>query len=284
MTGRTFTVFMIPFSAISIRVVSLVFPLTVTVGIVDLLSIISAIGNQPLLDTVLAVNTMILSTRTIDDNSVHSTIAVNVNKTGIHEAAKETESFREVRRERRSVRINEDANEYYDNHMRCVEDCSETWFDRSDYEEFRASRRSVIQQALNDQKWGEDPAKLSFFHTLRTLYMATRSVDYILNNVHDALTSKQQAQIQQLYSQDQYLELIGLEYQVCVDMKKDAHAQRDEIQDVVYDIQVETLKGLWSEVEAQTELRDSCLNFSQAAGLFAQLLAQAQLAVDTITV
>ena len=64
-------------------------------------------------------------------------------------------------------------------------------------------------------------------------------------------------------------------------IKEEARARRESIQDVVYDIQNEHDHGLLADDETCTELRECCLNYSQAFCLLAQLQALAQLGVST---
>ena len=173
------------------------------------------------------------------------------------------------------VQFNEDANEYYENYGTCAEDCVYNWYAREDYVVFRHNMRETIQQALLEQEHCDG----HFFRVLRTLFVATRNVDYILNDVSEALTEQQEEQICQLYHmepEENRIELLGLEYQVVDDIRKESRAQRDELQDVVYDVQVEYSKGMWTKEEVSEELRESCISFTQASHLFAQLLAKAQ--------
>eukprot|EP00527_Entomoneis_sp_CCMP2396_P003635 CAMPEP_0198154672 /NCGR_PEP_ID=MMETSP1443-20131203/68727_1 /TAXON_ID=186043 /ORGANISM="Entomoneis sp., Strain CCMP2396" /LENGTH=292 /DNA_ID=CAMNT_0043821369 /DNA_START=76 /DNA_END=954 /DNA_ORIENTATION=- len=251
----------------------------------------------------------------------------------------------------------EDDNEYYDNEEVHAEDCAELWYTRDDYANFRANMREQIRVALEEQQRTiTDEGKTSFFQVLKTLFIATSNVDYILTNVSEALTEAQEKQISHLYNCDECridliglehhvvdaikkdkrihreaiqdvvyeiqlehnkglwsdveatsnvdyiltnvsealteaqekqishlyscdecrIDLIGLEHHVVDAIKKDARVHREAIQDAVYEIQLEHNKGLWSDMEAQDELRESCINFTQASGLFAQLLAKAQ--------
>mmetsp|Transcript_12246 Transcript_12246/g.16018 ORF Transcript_12246/g.16018 Transcript_12246/m.16018 type:complete len:216 (-) Transcript_12246:80-727(-) len=206
------------------------------------------------------------------DNSNHSTFAV------AHATVNKPQPLH-LDKKSRAIAFDEDANEYFDNTMRCFEDCAETWFEKKDYNNFRVNRRETIQKALNEQKCKEQTSvsNASFSKVIRALYTATSSVAYVLNDVSQALSDKQKEQISQLYGNDEsLLELIGLEYQVVVEIKKEAQTKREDLQDVVYDVQLEHKRGMWNDVEVQDELRDSCLNFTQSSGLFAQLLALAQ--------
>jgi hypothetical protein len=93
------------------------------------------------------------------------------------------------------------------------------------------------------------------------------------------LTPELEQKLVQLFkSSDSSLACHGVEYKVAFPVKKDAANRRENLQDGVREIQTERDCGLWSEEEVDEELRDSCLDFSQTACLFPQLLAKAQLA------
>ena len=117
---------------------------------------------------------------------------------------------------------------------------------------------------------------LPFCKVLCSFYDSSSQVDFVLSNAADALTLDQEDDLRCLYDDEKYLNLIGLEFKVATDIRKDALQRRQAIQDAVYDIQSECDRGLWSVQDAQEELRESCLHYTQTMNLFAQLLAKAQ--------
>mmetsp|Transcript_13923 Transcript_13923/g.30429 ORF Transcript_13923/g.30429 Transcript_13923/m.30429 type:complete len:202 (-) Transcript_13923:183-788(-) len=167
--------------------------------------------------------------------------------------------------QKRSVAFDEDNNQYYDNTSRCAEDCAATWFTSADYREFRQTYREQTNQA----------AASSNFKAIRDLYLTCTTVNFILEDASELghAAAKVQAAAQSMTSFD----LIGMESNLCAAVKKDMRKKRESIQDVVFDIQLECDRGLWENVEEmQTELYESCINYTQACGLFAQLIAQMQ--------
>ena len=175
-----------------------------------------------------------------------------------------------LNRPRSVVSFDEDSNEYFSSDARAAEDCHETWFTDEDYSQFRSHTRRIIVEAVSDNEM------LPFCKVLYNLYDSSRQVDFVLSNAADALTLDQEDDIQCLYDDEKYLNLIGLELRVATAIRKDALQRRKAVQDAVYDIQSECDRGLWSEQDAQEELRESCLHYTQTMNLFAQLLAKAQ--------
>eukprot|EP00522_Entomoneis_paludosa_P016696 CAMPEP_0172456132 /NCGR_PEP_ID=MMETSP1065-20121228/14216_1 /TAXON_ID=265537 /ORGANISM="Amphiprora paludosa, Strain CCMP125" /LENGTH=207 /DNA_ID=CAMNT_0013208821 /DNA_START=18 /DNA_END=641 /DNA_ORIENTATION=+ len=167
----------------------------------------------------------------------------------------------------RKVQFNECRNEYFASSTRVAEDCHQTWFTAQDYQEFRATARQAVL----------DHEQNSFCTILEQVFESVRSVDFVVEEEASTLLTPQlQEQLSQLFKSQEALELIGLESYVAASVKQHTCLRREQIQDVVYDIQSEYLQGLWSMEELEEELMESCLNYSQAACLFAQLLAQAQ--------
>lgn len=73
-------------------------------------------------------------------------------------------------------------------------------------------------------------------------------------------------------------DLIGIEHELVMMIKKDRRQRRDGVQDVVYDIQREHRQGLWEDDDNEMldEIQESCLHYSQCSDLFTQLLALAR--------
>jgi hypothetical protein len=172
----------------------------------------------------------------------------------------------------RKVRFNECRNQYFASTERAAEDCRETWYTAKDYKQFRSNVRRVSN--------GEnDDAKYSFSNAMEEIYEAVCAVDFIIDDATDLFTPELERKLVQLFkSSDNCLDFLGLEYKIVVPVRKDRKNRRENLQDVVREIQTECDCGLWSEEEVDNELRDSCLKFSQTACLFSQLLAKAQLA------
>ena len=187
------------------------------------------------------------------------------------------------------VRFDERYNQIFVNHGRYAEDCHETWYDEDDYDDMRAYNRFVMahfqRQEPNERPQEEDAKNMlpNQATILRSLFYVVTSIRYEVGDVTSILSPALSNQLTALYtgSSNAAMELIGLELHVDKRLKQEAQARREAIQEVVYDVQKEYDRGLWTDEELQRELRDCCLNHSQAFGLFAQLQALAQLgAID----
>jgi hypothetical protein len=166
----------------------------------------------------------------------------------------------------RKVRFNERRNQHFASSERAAEDCQKNWYTSKDYKQFRSNVRRVVS---NDK----------FSNAIEEIYEAACAVDFICDDATDLLTPELEQKLVQLFkSSDNSLDFLGVEHKDAVLVKKDAANRRVNLQDVVREIQTEFDCGLWGEEEVDEELRDSCLNFSQIACLFPQLLAKAQLA------
>lgn len=175
----------------------------------------------------------------------------------------------------RRVTFQEDANKYYTNTMRCAEDCVESWYASEDYKAFRAYAQKLAQIALEAQQAADD--KFSFFDALELLHKFTRKIDFSLQDIRSELSQDTMELLKNMYISKSQSDLIGLEYYIIASIKKDAMKRRMFLQDTVQEVQHEQDMGLYDSAEAaQTELRDSCLAYTQTSALFAQLLALAQ--------
>jgi hypothetical protein len=177
----------------------------------------------------------------------------------------------------RRVSFNERRNKFYTNTNKItVEELHVTWYTNEEYLQFRSGVRKLVGNTLKEAE--NDYSRKVFLNVLEELYKAVGSVDFVLHDAMVILTPAQKHNLYQLFNSNENLNLIGLDYHISESLKKDAVQRREEIQDVVCTIQSEYDSGIWNEVQVVDELRDSCLNFSQAACLFAQMVAKAQLA------
>jgi hypothetical protein len=176
----------------------------------------------------------------------------------------------------RKVRFNGCRNQHFADSQISVEgddeDSTTTWYASADYGQFRSNAHGVVMAALA-LKDGR-----SFVKTIKHVYDQVCKLDYVLEDAYEMMNSELEQQIKQLFL-DNNIDLIGLECYVSSAIKKKYQQRREKIQDAVYDVQSEFEQGLWEVDEVDEELRDSCLNFSQSACLFAQLVAKGQVSV-----
>uniref|UniRef100_A0A7S3DRT0 Uncharacterized protein n=1 Tax=Entomoneis paludosa TaxID=265537 RepID=A0A7S3DRT0_9STRA len=177
----------------------------------------------------------------------------------------------------RKVRFNQRRNQFYESNVQ-RQDIDNAWFRDADYKRFRAHVKKVIAKFKEEAE--SDQAKNLFMVILEDLYDTVRSIDYVVKgNVMKILTPEQQHNVLNLFKAcGPEADLIGLEFHVVTNITVEAQRERENIQEVVDDIQGEYERGLWETSDSFCqELRDSCLNFSQASTLFARFMAQAQL-------
>mmetsp|Transcript_9242 Transcript_9242/g.19938 ORF Transcript_9242/g.19938 Transcript_9242/m.19938 type:complete len:233 (+) Transcript_9242:126-824(+) len=223
------------------------------------------------------------------DNSNHSTYRT------IDEIIKDRSPSPEPEKIRtgRKVRINQRRNVFHDN-TKSFEDVKKTWYGTSDYKSFRAEVKKVLSTFKEEAE--KDYAKNMFLVILEDLYDTVRSIDYVVKgDCMNILTDEQKHNVLNLfktikgpkvqkastsihYSDFDHLLLIGLEFHAVPHITREAQTERENIQDVVDEVQGEYERGLWDNQDLFiSELRDSCVNFSQASTLFGQFLARAQL-------
>ena len=167
-----------------------------------------------------------------------------------------------------TVQFNERQNEYFDDTVRSAEDCREQWYTKKDFRGFRRYTKKLVARAQSETT--EDFSKV-----LTEVFDLVLDVNYVLRDARDLLTPSLTRKLKTLYHDRR--NLTGLEYHVCEAIQETIEQKRQDMQEAVQEILVEQKQGLWeSREEMEKEMRDSCLNFSQSAGLFAQLLAQAQ--------
>ena len=183
------------------------------------------------------------------------------------------------------VHFNEHQNQYYEdtkhNSTSDVDCHQETWYSNYDYKKMRCDMQRVLCEA-HQEMFAAPWTCTSFSETLSTLLEHATSVKFVVDDVDRILTKETRQSIKTLYqphNATERLEWIGLEYQLAKMLMKEAHVRRESIQEIVGDIQAEYHLGLWNQAEYSNELQESCRTFTQAMGLLAQMLAQAQLMV-----
>lgn len=179
-----------------------------------------------------------------------------------------------TRRTSRKVRFNERRNERIASD-KTDEDVDASWYTDKDFKRFRVNARRAIAEA---RKGAEQSLKKNMFIIiLEDLYEAVSAVNFVLHDASKILTEEQQHNLSNLFQDSDNVDILGLEFHLVQKIKVMAEQTRDDVQEVVADIQDEYKRGLWTSDQVSQELRDSCLNFSQSSVLFSQLLAKAQL-------
>mmetsp|Transcript_14680 Transcript_14680/g.30295 ORF Transcript_14680/g.30295 Transcript_14680/m.30295 type:complete len:244 (-) Transcript_14680:48-779(-) len=226
------------------------------------------------------------STLTVD--SAASSSSLKQSKKSSKKSKSKKDKKKKDQKLKKQVSFDLDENEYICNHQKQssqheTKDPFDTWYTYEEMQQFRSDSQAIIQQALQEQEDKKKPPRqrANLYAFLLELYRLARQEDHMLVNAMDLLASnkRQVRQLQKLYhtKDERILELMGLETQIVLTLKKDVKFVRQSVQTVVADIQEECQKGLWSphsKALAQ-EFRDSCLNYTQAPGLWAQLMAQA---------
>ncbi|KAL7559791.1 hypothetical protein ACA910_019791 [Epithemia clementina (nom. ined.)] len=193
----------------------------------------------------------------------------------LHQEEKETKQAFSGTRAKKRVRIDESQNQQHVIHKRAFADMRETWYTNEEYELMRSRFYKAI---LDFKKRSSHQDEMSYSNILRALFELVASVEYIVDDPKSILNDDIQRKLALLYTQEEMsIELIGLESYVVSRVRREARERRDAVQEVVFDVQNEYNAGLLDDDDFSNELRDSCLNFSQACGLFAQLQAQVRL-------
>ncbi|KAL7571210.1 hypothetical protein ACA910_008870 [Epithemia clementina (nom. ined.)] len=198
-----------------------------------------------------------------------------------------------VRCGRRRVTINEDQNCTFPDLVRSSQDeCSDTWFDASDYQRFRISTDALVKTIA----FGESLSRInnpdSFLNVLDRIYQSCCEKDHESNDAFSALTKEDQEHLINIFQQrDGYLR-VGLEHRIAKTIRRDLHQRRRahllhllERQDSNSSIST-TDSSSSTESEGTTtssaadldeEVCQASLSLSRAARLFSQQLARAQL-------
>ena len=195
----------------------------------------------------------------LDKSSEHSTIRV----TNCFPNTKESVCPRKVKAQRPCARINEQLNQCYEDSERCAEDCIDTWYQPQDFARFKADRKNSLSQ------FNEESLQQHLFDVYQTLC----KVDFVCSECSPLWTASQENELRKLIHEQ---EVVGLEYLLVSNIRQDALDRREAIQDIVDEIQTEHTCGLWTDFEAQHELRECCATYTQVSALFSQMVAKAQ--------
>ncbi|KAL7560980.1 hypothetical protein ACA910_006386 [Epithemia clementina (nom. ined.)] len=215
----------------------------------------------------------------LTNDSEHSTCSTFAAKEGLHKPLHHQEECTTIRRRRttKRVQIDESFNQSFANEERVAEECRESWYIKTDFQNMRAELQSTIQELRQKDK----KAQSQVSRILKALLDLVTSVDYVVLDPFSIVDAEMQHMLSQLYtSGEDSFDLIGLEMYVESQLRQTVKEHREFIQDVVYDIQKENEAGLLSQEEVHFELRESCLNYSQAFALLAQIKASAQLSAQ----
>ncbi|KAL7564244.1 hypothetical protein ACA910_012271 [Epithemia clementina (nom. ined.)] len=179
---------------------------------------------------------------------------------------------------RRRVRFNERHNQIHNIHDSIAEEDSyNTWYTKKEYREFRNSVQDAVYELKKRSLRRSQNHDMSFAHIVRALYNLAASVDYIVDDPWTLVNDQIHHMLMVQYSQDErFLDFIGVEKYVDTRLRRECKERVESIYDVVQDIQKEHEAGFLSDKQLHDELRDSCLNFSQASSLFAQFQAKAR--------
>ena len=173
----------------------------------------------------------------------------------------------------RSVRFVEDENEYFDDSFpRTERECAICWYTNDDTEVFKASLQALLRKAQNEDK----KKNLNMMKVIKSYYTQCSSLDYEVEDVDEILSAEDVAILASLFRSSRRSAFLGLEFYFVPSLKKEAQKKREKLQDTVLDVQLEHEQGILSDSEYLEELRDSCMVYSQASCLFAQILAKAQ--------
>ncbi|KAL7560983.1 hypothetical protein ACA910_006388 [Epithemia clementina (nom. ined.)] len=213
----------------------------------------------------------------LTNDSEHSARSTFAADEGIHKPLHEQQCVAfasQRRRKTKRVLFDESRNRSFVNVEKVAEDCRESWYTKADFQAMRAEMQSAIQELRRKDKKMHSQVS----QTLQALLKLVSSVDYVVEDPSSIVSAEMQQMLSQLYTEgEDSFALIGLEMHMESKLRRTTKEHREYIQEVVYDIQQEHEAGLLSQDEFHHELRDSCLNYSQAFGLLAQIKARAQL-------
>lgn len=190
---------------------------------------------------------------------------------------------------RKRVRFDESRNQSYANQERGAEDCHETWYSKQEYNQLRSNTAKAVEALRKrNNQMQNDQQEMPIRDIIEALLDLVASVNHIVEDASSIMNAEIEPLLSQLYrvrddNDDEYssLDLIGIEMYLENRVRREAKERREAIQDVVYDVQKEYRSGLLDRNGIDDELRESCLYFSQASSLFAQIQAQARLVALT---
>ncbi|KAL7560985.1 hypothetical protein ACA910_006391 [Epithemia clementina (nom. ined.)] len=214
----------------------------------------------------------------LTNDSEHSTRLTFAADEGIHKPLHQQQecidSSAQRRRKAKRVMFDESRNKSFANTERVAKDCRKSWYTKADFSSMRSEMQCTIQELRKKDKSMQG----QFSHILQSLFDLVSKVDFVVEDPSSIVSPEMQQMLSQLYTKgDDSFDLIGLEMHVESRLRRTAKEHREYIQEVVYDVQKEYQEGLLDEEQVHFELRDSCLNYSQAFALLAQIKASAQL-------
>eukprot|EP00523_Entomoneis_sp_CCMP467_P006255 CAMPEP_0168730644 /NCGR_PEP_ID=MMETSP0724-20121128/6836_1 /TAXON_ID=265536 /ORGANISM="Amphiprora sp., Strain CCMP467" /LENGTH=206 /DNA_ID=CAMNT_0008777587 /DNA_START=340 /DNA_END=957 /DNA_ORIENTATION=- len=202
----------------------------------------------------------------LSNDSEHSSVTVGDNApmkevTALPTSSCEPQSPSTSTKDCSRVTFDECRNDYFNNDQWDKEDCRSSWYQVQDYKVFREETRNQVLKRKSCKA----------AQVLRRIYKIVAGVNFVVEvEPLWLLSPKLKDQLLQLFQSPEYLEVIGLEAHIAR-VKTCTLERRENILDTVYDIQSEYLQGHWKRSEVEEELMESCLNFTQAGCLFAQL-------------
>lgn len=177
------------------------------------------------------------------------------------------------------MRFDDIRNKSFVDSDRVADDWHETWYTKNDYNRMRKDVLDAAQQLRTRNRGMKQRQEYSFFDILEAL--SKLSGDFAVEDASSIQNAETRKVLSQLYARGQNpVDVVGLESYLDIRLLGAVKEHRACIHDVVNELQEERRAGILSDEESLSELRESCLHYSQAFGLLAQLLATAQLAVN----
>jgi len=179
---------------------------------------------------------------------------------------------------KKSVQFSEESNEHFTIQRRTVKEHASCFYTHANIKSFKDDIRNTILMAAKQFKQLNDNKKKTVSSILKDLYFCARKVDYILEDAAKLLTKKQRKQLASLFATEQNIILfLGCEYLISKPSVKDDLAdQRCNLQNMVKDVQLEFLQGVYkTRDDMEQEMAESLQAETQGAALFAQFLALA---------
>ncbi|KAL7564673.1 hypothetical protein ACA910_021230 [Epithemia clementina (nom. ined.)] len=214
----------------------------------------------------------------LSNDSEHSTCSTFTVHQEIHKPLHQQECFQtKLSRKSKRVQFDESLNQSFANVEQVAEDCRQSWYTKQDFNSMRTEMQNTIQQLRKKDKKMQGQVS----QPLQALLDLVSSINHVVEDPTSIVSAEMQQRLSQLFTHgEDSFDLIGLEMHIESRLRRTAKEHREYIQEVVYDIQKEQLAGLLSDDEVHFELRDSCLNYSQAFVLLAQIMASAQLSAQ----
>jgi hypothetical protein len=221
-----------------------------------------------------------------DDSSTCSTMAVLDRKRPLDATSSEPVALAAVTSlKKKSVRFNQDANEFYSNTRICKEECAELWYSAAEYRHFKATIKFLAQEINNYEVKSADP--FSYQRIVLRTYEACRQSSNSSNaNCNDSSSSSSVLTSMEEQHLKRWLQgspmRCGLEFVAIQDLGRGRHSRRQNILQVVMDFQNEMDRSVDdgnSSPDTTTDpaqyLREACEAVSRPSRMFARHLAQA---------